>query len=63
MLNKKFKQSFNLWREAKQYHIVTDDSPSQGTCNTPSFPTVADYDGLEQNTLETNLTVNALLLP
>ena len=45
--------------EAKQYHIMTDDSPS--------FPTISDYDGLEQNThgyntLETYLIVKALLL-
>ena len=52
-----------MWREAKQYHIMTDDSPSRNTCNTPSFPTISDYDGLEQNThghnnLETNLNVS-----
>ena len=42
---------------------MTDDSPSRNTCNTPSFPTISDYDGLEQNThghntLETNLNVS-----
>ena len=46
---------------------MTDDSPSRDTCNTLSFPTISDYDGLEQNihghnTLETNLIVSALLL-
>ena len=45
---------------SRRYHIMTDDSPSRGTCNTPSFPTILDYDGLGQNThgnntLETNL--------
>ena len=39
---------------------MTDDLPSRGTCNIPSFPTISDYDGLEQNihghnTLETNV--------
>ena len=29
---------------------MADDSPSRDTCNTPSFPTISDYDGLEQNT-------------
>ena len=58
----------NLWRETKQYHIMTDDSPSRDTFNTSSFPTILDYDDLEQNTdghitLETNLNVSALLLP
>ena len=42
---------------------MTDDLPSQGTCNTPSFSTISDYDGLGQNTLETNFIVSALLLP
>ena len=42
---------------------MTDDSPSRGTCNTPSFPTISDYYGLGQNTLETNLIVSALLIP
>ena len=46
---------------------MTDDSPSRDTFNTPSFPAISDYDGLEQNTaghntLETNLNVTALLL-
>ena len=46
---------------------MIDDSPSQGTFNTRSFPTISGYDGLEQNTddhniLETNLKVSALLL-
>ena len=46
---------------------MTDDSPSRDTFNTPGFPTISDYDDLEQNTdghitLETNLNVNALLL-
>ena len=46
---------------------MTDDSPSRNTFNTPSFPLISDYDGLEQNTdghntLETNLNVSALLL-
>ena len=46
---------------------MTDDSPSRGTCNTSSFPTISDFDGLGQNThghntLETNLIVSALLL-
>ena len=46
---------------------MTDNSPSRDTFNTPSFPTISDYDGLEQNshghnTLETNLIVSALLL-
>ena len=45
---------------------MTDDLPSQDTCNTPSFPTISDYEGLEQNTHghntpETNLIVSALL--
>ena len=53
--------------EAKQYHIMTDDLPSRDTCNTPIFPTISDYDLLEQNTrglntVETNLIVSALLL-
>ena len=57
----------NLRREAKQYNIMTDDSPSQNKCNTPSFPTISEYDGLEQNTyghntLVTTLIVSALLL-
>ena len=34
---------------------MTDDLPSRGTCNTPSFPTKSDYDGLGQNILETNV--------
>ena len=33
--------------------------PIQRTCNTPSFPTILDYGGLGQNTLETNLIVSA----
>ena len=46
---------------------MTDDSLSQNTFNTPSFPAISDYDGLEQttaghNTLERNLNVSALLL-
>ena len=46
---------------------MTDDSLSRDTCNTPSFTTILDYDGLEQNThghntVETNLVVSALLL-
>ena len=46
---------------------MTDDLPSQNTLNKPSFPTISDYDDLEQNingyiTLETNLYVCALLL-
>ena len=45
---------------------MTDNSPSRDTYNTPSFPAISDYDGLEQNidgnnTLETNLNVSALL--
>ena len=57
----------NLWREVKQYNIMTDDSPSRNKCNTPSFPTISEYDGLEQNTyghntLVTTLIVSALLL-
>ena len=45
---------------------MTDDSPSQNTFHRPSFPTISDYDGQEQNTddhntLETNLIVSALL--
>ena len=53
--------------EAKQYHIMTDDSPLRGTCNTPTFPTISDYDGLEQNTLghntlEKHLIVSTVLL-
>ena len=67
MLNKKFKHvqtefKHNLWREVKQYHIMADDSPSRGTCNTPSFATISDHYGLGQNILETNLIVSALLL-
>ena len=50
-------------REAKQYHVMTDDLPSRGTWNTPSFPTISDYDGLGQSTLVTNFIVSALLLP
>ena len=46
---------------------MTDDSSSQDTSSTPSFPAISNYDGLEQNTdghniLETNLNVSALLL-
>ena len=46
---------------------MPDDSPSWDTFNTPSFPAISDYDGLEQNadghsTPETNLNLNALLL-
>ena len=46
---------------------MTDDSPSRDTFNTPSFPTISDYDDLQQNTdghitLETNPIVSALLL-
>ena len=46
---------------------MTDCSPSRDTFNTPNFPTISDYDGLEQNadghiTLETNLNVSALIL-
>ena len=56
----------NLWRETKQYYIMTDDSTSRDTFNTPSFPSISDYDGLEQNTdshntLETNLNVSACI--
>ena len=45
---------------------MTDDLPSRDTCNTPSFPAISDYEGLEQNTHghntpETNLIVSALL--
>ena len=30
--------------------MMTDDSPSQdNTFNSPSFPTISDYDGVEQN--------------
>ena len=29
---------------------MKDDSPSRNTFNTPSFPTISDYDDLEQNT-------------
>ena len=47
--------------------IITDDSPSQDTSNTPNFPAISNYNGLEQNTdghntLETNLNVSVLLL-
>ena len=43
-----------------------DDSLSRDTFSAPSFPTISDYDGLEQNTddhntLETNLNVSSLL--
>ena len=43
---------------------MTDDSPSRDTFNTSSFPTILDYDDLEQNadghiTLETNLNIPA----
>ena len=46
---------------------MTDDLSSWDTSNTPSFSTILDYDGLEQNTdghntLEANLNVSALLL-
>ena len=67
MLNKKLKQSFNRtqWRETEQCHIMTDDSPSRDTFNTSRFPTISDYDDLEQNTdghitLETNLNVKCI---
>ena len=49
------------------YHdSAADDSLSRDTFSAPSFPTVSDYDGLEQNTddhntLETNLNVSSLL--
>ena len=36
---------------------MTDDLPSRGTCNTPSFPTISVYYGLEQNTLEKILEI------
>ena len=54
-------------REKKQYYIMTDDSPSRNMFNTPSFPTISDHDGLEQNkechnTLDTNFNVRALIL-
>ena len=56
-----------VWRETKQYYIMTDGLPSQNLFNKPSFPTISDYDDFEQNTfghitLETNLYVCALLL-
>ena len=46
---------------------MTDDSPSRNTFNTADFPSISDYDGLEQNTdshntLERNLNVSTLLL-
>ena len=46
---------------------MTDDSPSRDASNSPSFPAISDYDGLEQNTydhntLETNLNVSKFLL-
>ena len=46
---------------------MTNDSPSRDTSNTASFPTISDYDGLQQNTdghntVETNLNVSALRL-
>ena len=39
---------------------MTDDLPSRGTCNTPSFPRISDHYGLGQNTLETDLIVSVL---
>ena len=69
MLNKKLEYSFNIKpvREKKQYYIMTDDSPSRNTFNKLSFPTISDYDGLEQktecqNSLDTNFNVRALHL-
>ena len=46
---------------------MTDDSPSRDTSNTPSFPTILDYNGSEEDndhhdTLDTNLNVSALFL-
>ena len=55
----------NNWEPA--IHIMTDDSPSRDTSNTPSFPTILDYNGSEEDndhhdTLDTNLNVSALFL-
>ena len=41
--------------------------PSRDTSNTPSFPTILDYNGSEEDvddhdTLDTNLNVSALFL-
>ena len=68
MLNKKLKYSFNITcGVSHQYHIKTDDSPSRNLFNSPIFPAISNYDGLEQNNdshniLETNLNVSMLLL-
>ena len=50
-----------------EIYILTDDSLSRDTYNTPSFPAISDYNGLKQdtdghNTLKTNLNVGELLL-
>ena len=49
--------------EEPKIYILTDDSSSQDTSNTPSFPTIQNYNGSEQDTdvhniLETNLKVS-----
>ena len=46
--------------EEPEINIFTDDSLSRDTSNTPSFPTIPDYNGLKQDTdvhktLEKNL--------
>ena len=53
--------------ERTQYHIMTDDSKSQDIFTTLSFPTISDYDDLEQNadghiTLKRNRNVSAFSL-
>ena len=50
-----------------EIQIMTDNSPSRDTFNTPRFPAIPDYNCSEQDTdgrdtLETNLNVTALLL-
>ena len=54
LLNKKLKYNCNINCGGKQYHVMTDDLPSRDdTFNTPSFPKISNYDGLEEN-LELN---------
>ena len=47
------RKSFNITCGGKQNSIImTDDSPSWGTCDTSSFLAISDCYGLGQNTLE-----------
>ena len=72
MLNKKFKQNFNMTygRKTKngelEIHTMSEDSLSRDASNTESSPAISDYTVLGQetndhNTLETNLSMTFII--